>query len=80
MSVGALPEEWDFHTRVGEARREKGIMQEELAQLVGVRRETISRIERGTSGSISVVLAMKIAQILGTTVEDIFILGEDGRE
>ena len=77
MSAGGMSEEWDFRTRVGEARREKGIMQEELAQRVGVRRETISRIERGTSGGISVVLALKIAQVLETKVEDIFFLNDE---
>lgn len=45
--------------------------QTELSVLAGVSRQTISLIERGDY-SPSVILAIKIAQIFQTTVEDIF--------
>lgn len=45
--------------------------QEELAELVGVRRETIGLLERGKYNP-SLYLATSIAQVFGKKVEDIF--------
>ena len=53
--------------------------QQELAELVGVSRQTISMIERGDY-SPSVTLALKIAKICGVRVEDIFTYEEDGED
>ena len=47
--------------------------QQELAQKVGVTRQTILAIEKG-SFNPSVKLALKLAQVLGTTVETLFQL------
>ena len=52
-------------------RRERGIKQEELARLVGVRRETIGNLEAGRYNP-SLRLAMDIAKVFNCTVEDIF--------
>ena len=56
---------------VKEYRSELGINQTELGKLASVSRQTISLIERGDY-SPSVSLALKLAAICGTTVEDIF--------
>ncbi len=53
-----------------------GLNQQELGQKAGVSRQTISLIERGDY-SPSVSLALKLAQICGVRVEDIFIYEED---
>ena len=58
-------------TRVRELRARDRLSQEELAQRVGVRRETIGNLENGRYNP-SLKLAMDIAQVFGTTVEDIF--------
>jgi putative transcriptional regulator len=47
------------------------MQQSELAQLVGVRRETIGNLENGKYNP-SLKLAMDIAKVFDTTVEDIF--------
>ena len=47
------------------------LSQEELAQRVGVRRETIGHLENGHYNP-SLKLAMDIAHVFGCTVEDIF--------
>ena len=47
--------------------------QTELAQLVGVRRETIGHLENGHYNP-SLVLAAKIAKIFNVTIEDMFII------
>ena len=59
-----------------EYRSELGINQTELGKLAGVSRQTISLIERGDY-SPSVTLALKLAKICRTTVEDIFVYEED---
>lgn len=59
-----------------EHRVKLGVNQQQMGQLVGVSRQTISQIERGDY-SPSVTLALKIAKICGVTVEDIFTYEEE---
>lgn len=61
----------EFICKVREHRMIIGISQEELANMVGVRRETISRLEKGQYNP-SLKLAMDVAKILGKTVEELF--------
>lgn len=63
-------------TRLHELRKERNMQQAELAKLVGVRRETIGNLENGRYNP-SLKLAMDIAQVFDTTVEDIFTFEED---
>lgn len=58
-------------TRIREYRIRDRMSQEELAQRVGVRRETIGNLENGKYNP-SLKLAMDIAQVFGCTVEDLF--------
>jgi putative transcriptional regulator len=57
-------------------RAKKDWTQEQLAIEVGVTRKTINVIENGRDIP-SVYLALKLAKVLGTTVEKIFQLRED---
>lgn len=57
--------------RVREVRALHGITQGTLAERVGVSRQSINYIEQGTFAP-SVYLALKIATVLGTTVEELF--------
>lgn len=59
-------------TRLKEFRAREGLKQEDLAQLVGVRRETIGNLENGRYNP-SLKLAMDIAKVFGVTVEELFI-------
>lgn len=59
-----------------EHRNNRGLNQQELGRLVGVSRQTISLIERGDY-SPSVKLAIKIARVFDTSVENIFDYVED---
>ena len=65
-----------LQTRIRELRARDRLSQEELAQKVGVRRETIGNLENGRYNP-SLKLAMDIAQVFGTTVEDIFTFEEE---
>ena len=63
-------------TRIRELRAKTGITQEELAQLVGVRRETIVFLEQGKYNP-SLKLAYRVARTLGSTIEEVFIFEEE---
>ena len=62
--------------RLKEYRAHLGVNQQEMGQLAGVSRQTISLIERGDY-SPSVSLALKLAKICHARVEDLFILEEE---
>ena len=62
--------------RIEEIRRERGILQEELAKAPGVSRQTISSLERGRYNP-SIFLAHKIAVLFGMAIEEVFIFEED---
>jgi hypothetical protein len=63
-------------TKLHELRKEHNMQQSELANLVGVRRETIGNLENGKYNP-SLKLAMDIAKVFDTTVEDIFTFEDD---
>ena len=50
--------------------------QAELAQRVGVSRQTIVAVEKGNYNP-SVELALRLARVLATTVEELFVLEEE---
>ncbi len=58
-------------TKIQELRKKHRISQEELAQAVGVTRQTITSLEC-EKYTASLVLAYKIAQYFNLTIEDIF--------
>ncbi|HIX11019.1 MAG: helix-turn-helix transcriptional regulator [Clostridiaceae bacterium] len=60
-----------LQTRIKEYREKRGMKQSELAALVGVRRETIVHLENGRYNP-SLKLAMDIAKVFHTTVEELF--------
>ena len=62
--------------RIEEIRNEKGIRQEQLAKQLGVSRQTISSLENGRYNP-SILLAHKIAQYFGMTIEEVFIFEEE---
>lgn len=68
-----------LHNHLKEYRARLGVNQQEMGKLVGVSRQTISQIERGDY-SPSVTLALKIAKVCNTTVEDIFEYEEDATD
>ena len=65
-----------LRTYVSVYRTGKNIKQEELAALVNVRRETISRLEKGLYNP-SLKLAMDIAKVFDMPVEKLFEFYED---
>ena len=74
-----LSREGTVKNRLEEIRKQRGIRQEELAEAMGVSRQTISSLENGIYNP-SVILAIKLARYFGTKVEDIFIYEEEQNE
>ena len=62
--------------RIQELRRTGRIRQEDLAEAVGVTRQTIISLENGRYNA-SLGLAHKIARYFGWTIEEIFIFEEE---
>ena len=65
----------ELKTKIVEFRREQNITQGELADRVGVRRETIVRLERGQYNP-SLKRAYDIANVFGVPIEDVFQFSE----
>jgi DNA-binding XRE family transcriptional regulator len=62
-------------TRIKDFRARHNLTQEKLAELVGVRRETIVFLEQGKYNP-SLRLAHNIARVLETTIDEIFIFDD----
>ena len=60
-------------TRIKEYRSRHSLTQEKLAEMVGVRRETIIFLEQGKYNP-SLRLAHNVARALQTTIEELFSL------
>ena len=58
-------------TRIRELRKARKLSQEELADLVGTTRQTITSIEVGKY-TASLPLSYKIARVFGLTIEEVF--------
>ena len=56
---------------VAELRKSKQVTQEELAEAIGVTRQTIIAIEKGNY-TPSVTLALKVSKFFGKALEEIF--------
>ncbi len=63
-------------TKIKEYRAKTNMKQEELAALVGVRRETIGHLENGKYNP-SLKLAFDIAKVFQTTVDEMFEVTEE---
>ena len=57
--------------QIRDLRREQGLSQEELARRCGVSRQTINAIENNKYDP-TLALAFRLAQVLGTTVDQLF--------
>lgn len=57
-------------------RAERRVTQQELADAVGVTRQTIISLENGRYNA-SLVLAHRLARYFGTTIEELFVFEEE---
>ena len=67
---------YHIETKIKELRKANKISQAELADEMGVTRQTIISLEKGRYNA-SLELAFKIARYFGKTIEEVFIFEED---
>lgn len=65
--------------RVRELRTAVGLTQQQLAERVHVSSRTIISLEKGQYNP-SLLLAYRIAEVFGTTIEDLYLLKENKAE
>lgn len=65
-----------MNNRLEEIRKQKGITQEELADILEVSRQTIGSLENGRYNP-SILLAFKLAHFFELSIEEIFIYKEE---
>lgn len=64
--------------KLEELRKQMGIKQEELAEVLEVSRQTIGSLENGRYNP-SIILAFKIAKYFQMKIEEIFIYEEESK-
>ncbi len=64
-----------MQNQIAKYRKEAGLSQQELADLIAVSRKTISTVETARFNP-SVIIALKIARHFNTSVESLFTLQE----
>ena len=65
-----------MQTRIHQLRKEYKVTQSELADAVNVTRQTIISLENGKFNA-SLILAHKLAQFFGVTIEELFIFDKE---
>jgi len=65
-----------MNTKIKEYRAKHNLTQEKLAEMVGVRRETIIFLEQGKYNP-SLKLAYNVAKALEASIEEIFIFDDE---
>lgn len=72
----AKKSKYAFESKIHIYRATRRMSQQELADLVGVSRQTIVQLERNRYNP-SMLLAYSIAQVFGVTIEDLFDFKEN---
>jgi DNA-binding XRE family transcriptional regulator len=67
----------NLRTRIKELRARYELTQDELADIVNVSRRTMLYLEKGKYNP-SLFLAYKVAKSLHSTIEEVFIIEDDG--
>ena len=67
---------YGFDSKIHIYRATRRMTQQELADLVGVSRQTIMQLEKNRYNP-SMLLAYSIAQVFGVTIEDLFDFREE---
>ncbi len=63
--------------RIKILRAERNLTQEELAEKIGVSRQTINAIEKEKFDP-SITTAFRMAKLFGTSIENVFLFEEEG--
>lgn len=72
----ARKDRYRFESKIHVYRATRRMTQQELAELVGVSRQTIMQLERNRYNP-SLLLAYSIAKVFDVTIEELFDFSED---
>lgn len=75
VSPVAGKDKYKFESKIHVYRASRRMTQQELADLVGVSRQTIMQLERSRYNP-SMLLVYSIAQVFGVTIEELFDFSE----
>ena len=65
-----------MESRIKDLRKERNLTQDDLAEAVGVTRQTIISLENGKYNA-SLILAYKISKYFGLSIEEVFIFEKE---
>jgi len=65
-----------LRTRIKELRARYNLTQDELAEIIGVSRQTLLYLEKGKYNP-SLLLAYKVAKALKSSINEVFIIEDD---
>lgn len=65
-----------LRTRIKEFRARHNLTQDELAEMIGVSRQTMLYLEKGKYNP-SLLLAYKVAKALKSSINEVFIIEDD---
>lgn len=65
-----------LRTRIKELRARYNLTQDELAEIIGVTRQTMLYLEKGKYNP-SLILAYKVAKALKSSINEVFIIEDD---
>lgn len=65
-----------LRTRIKELRARHNLTQDELAEIIGVSRQTMLYLEKGKYNP-SLLLAYKVAKALRSNIDEVFIIEDD---
>lgn len=61
------------HNKIKALRVSLNLTQEQLADLAGISKETVSKIEQGRCKNVGVETIKRISVILGTSIEELLV-------
>ena len=73
QGLAEASEAWDMVIKLARIRQEKGLTQEQLAEMVGTKQQNIARIENPAYEGHSLGLLRKVARALGMVVRVQFL-------
>ena len=76
QGLAEASEAWDLAIQMARLRRERGLTQEQLAEMVGTKQQNIARIENPAYEGHSLGLLRRVARALGMVVRVEFIPAE----
>jgi repressor LexA len=70
----------DFGLRLRTKRKQRGLTQQQLAELLGIRQSVIAQLEKGHKGDVGASRVVELTQLLHCSADYLLGLAEDNNE